>query len=114
VEDMALTITQLPSAGVFLKCNDELVSWAVCHPPSGGLNHLWTVEEHRRKGYAKLAAQYLSKRLAQSGHVPFVIIGTGNGASQQLFTSLGFQFTRKSHICYAVPNTPEYMSYKAR
>lgn len=106
VEDMVQIITQLPSAGVFLKSNDELVSWAVCHPPAGGLNHLWTVEEHRRKGYANLVSQYLSKRLAQCGYVPYVIVRTSNHVSQKFFTNLGFKFLRNSHLCNAFPIAP--------
>jgi len=104
---MAQLITQLPSAGVFLKCNDELVSWAVCHPPAGGLNHLWTVEEHRRKGYAKLVVQHLSKQLAQIGYVPFASIDVKNDASQQFFTSLGFKFTKQTHVCDALQNASD-------
>jgi len=66
VEFVADEIDRLPSAGVFLKSDDQLVSWIMEHPPNG-MSRLYTVEPYRRRGYGRLAIQYLSKRMAQSG-----------------------------------------------
>ncbi len=81
VKQVADEIDQsLPSVGVFLKENNMLVSWIMCHPPNG-MSRLHTLENHRRRGYAALVAQYLSKRVAQSGCIPYVNIVTDNDAS---------------------------------
>lgn len=90
VENFVLGINQLPSVGVFLKENDELVTWMMCNPPFG-MSRLFTLENHRRRGYAKLAVQYLSKTMAQAGLIPFVHIVVENESSYKLFQSLGFK-----------------------
>ncbi|XP_057372907.1 uncharacterized protein LOC130693731 [Daphnia carinata] len=97
VDNVAIEIEQLPSAGVFLKENNELVSWIMCHPPNG-MSRLHTLEEHRRRGYAALAVQYLSKRVAQSGYVPFVNMDIANVVSKQFFESMKFTLLRPIHI----------------
>ncbi|KAI9560841.1 hypothetical protein GHT06_011794 [Daphnia sinensis] len=97
VDDIAGEIDQLPSSGVFLKEDNQLVSWMMCHPPNA-MSRLHTLEDHRRQGYAALVTRYLAKRLAQSGFVPFVNIIVENSASKKVFESLGFQFLRHIHI----------------
>ena len=97
VEQVADEIDHLPSAGVFLKENDELVSWMMCHPPNG-MSRLHTMEQHRRRGYAALVTQYLSKRVAQSGSIPFVNIVTDNDNSYKFFKSMKFQLLRPGHV----------------
>ena len=97
LEDVRHEIEHLPSAGVFLKSNDELVSWMMCHPPLG-MMRLGTFEPYRRRGYAKLAVKYLSKAVAQSGCVPFVSIIKGNSPAIALFESLGFKFLWRREI----------------
>jgi predicted GNAT family acetyltransferase len=105
VEKVAEEIQELPSAGVFLKDNDKLVSWMMYHPPNG-MSRLHTLQEYRRRGYAALVTQYLSKRVAQCGFVPFVNIDLENIASSTLFTStLGFQRLCLGH-CYVTSNYP--------
>ena len=69
VEYMADEIQQFPSAGVFLKESNELVSWMMIHLPNG-MSRLHTLEQHRRKGYAAIVTKYLSKVMAQSGQHP--------------------------------------------
>ncbi|KZS02954.1 Uncharacterized protein APZ42_034405 [Daphnia magna] len=102
VEYIGKEIELLPSAGVFLKENDELVSWMMCHPPNG-MSRLHTLEEHRRRGYASLVTQYLTKRVAQSGVVPFVNIVIGNTASCKFFESMGFKHLRPINISFSLP-----------
>ncbi|XP_057372908.1 uncharacterized protein LOC130693732 [Daphnia carinata] len=101
VEYIRQEIELLPSAGVFLKENDELVSWMTCHPPNG-MSRLHTLEEHRRRGYASLVTQYLSKRVAQSAVVPCVNIVLGNTASFKFFDSMGFKHLRSININYSL------------
>ena len=102
VKDVVDEIEQLPSAGVFLKENDELVSWMMSHPPTG-MSRLHTMEQHRRRGYAALVTQYLCKRVAQSGYVPFVNINSDNDASYKFFKFMGFQRDRSGHILVSLP-----------
>ena len=87
----------LPSAGVYLKSTDQLVAWMNLHPPNG-MSRLHTLEDHRRKGYATLLTQYLTKRVAQSGHYPYVHIVVGNTASEQFFKHMGFLYQCLDHI----------------
>ena len=100
VDNITREIELLPSAGVFLKENDELVSWMMCHPPNG-MSRLHTLEEHRRRGYAALVTQYLSKRVAQCGFVPFVNIVIENTASYKFFESMKFKLLRPIHVHYS-------------
>ena len=89
VEVITEEIAVFPSAGVFLKATDELVSWIMCYPPHG-IGRLHTLEMYRRKGYASLAIRYLSKRTAQSGCLPTANVHLDNQPSQDLFKSVGF------------------------
>ena len=90
-EDIADEIDLLPSAGLFLKENDQLVSWVMGHAPMG-MSRLYTVDGHRRKGYATLVMQYMSKRMAQSGYLPYVNVIISNTASNKFFQGLGFRY----------------------
>lgn len=102
VENISKEIELLPSAGVFLKEGDEPVSWMMCHPPNG-MSRLHTLERHRRRGYASLVTQYLTKRVAQSGCVPFVNIVIDNTASYKFFDSMGFKHLRPIHVHFSAP-----------
>ena len=98
MEDVGDEIDQFPSAGVFLKHNDQLVSWIVYNPPFG-MGRCFTLEDYRRKGYGKLVAQYMSKRLAQAGFTPEAHTLYDNAASIALFQSLGFAMRPYDLIC---------------
>ncbi|XP_046653152.1 uncharacterized protein LOC124343739 isoform X1 [Daphnia pulicaria] len=100
VENITREIEQLPSAGVFLKGNDQLVSWMMCHPPNG-MSRLHTLEEHRHRGYASLVTQYLSRRVAQCGLVPFVNIVIENTASYKFFEIMKFKHLRPTHVQFS-------------
>jgi predicted GNAT family acetyltransferase len=97
VDDVADELARLPSAGVFLKSSNKLVSCMNLHPPNG-MSRLFTLEEHRRKGYADLLTRYLSKRVAQAGHSPYVHITEGNTVSEQFFHHMGFRLQRPGYI----------------
>lgn len=90
-EDVADELDQLPSAGVFLKTTNRLISWATLHPHFG-ISRVRTLEEFRRQGYGSLAVRYLVKRMAQSGYVPCYDINPNNVASKRLAESMGFRF----------------------
>ena len=98
VEDIADEIIRLPSAGVFLRSNNQLIAWMHLHPPNG-MSRLFTLEEHRRKGYADLITRYLCKRVAQTGHSPYVLIAEGNNASERFFQHhMGFSWQGSFYI----------------
>lgn len=104
VKLIAEEIDALPSAGVFLKATNELVSWITFHP-NNGMSRLHTLEMYRGKGYASLVVRYVAKRLAQAGIVPTANVGLGNQASQRVFESLGFQRLQPWHIIFAEHET---------
>ena len=83
-------IKKMPSVGLFLKSNDQLVCWMVSNPPFG-MGLLFTLEDYRRRGYAKLVTHCMAKRMAQSGFLPYVTIVQGNSSSFAFFRSLGFR-----------------------
>ena len=97
VEWVADEIQRLPSAGLFLKENDQLVSWVISAFPDS-LGKLHTLEQYRRRGYAKLVVEYLSKHLAMAGYRPFANILVANEASKRTFESIGYQFHSQGHI----------------
>lgn len=51
---------------------------------------LYTVPEHRGKGYAKALVTVMSKRLHSQGYPVYCFIEEENQLSYRLFTSLGF------------------------
>lgn len=87
---MADEVEKFPSAGVFLKATNELVSWAMYYP-ANGMSRVHTLVQYRGKGYASLVIRYLSKRVAQAGYLPTANVVLKNEASHRLFRSMGFQ-----------------------
>lgn len=96
MEHVAEEIEQLPSVGLFLSATDELVSWITGHVGTG-MSRLYTMEQHRCKGYAKLVTLHLSKLMAQSGYVPYVQVLVTNTPSNSFFQKLGFQKLSENH-----------------
>ena len=105
VDLIADDIDQMPSAGVFLKDGDRLVSWLMEFPPNG-MSRLHTLDEYRRRGYAGLAVTYMSKRMAQCGRLPFAHVMLDNDRSRNMFQRLGFRFSGGAHITIASPQPP--------
>lgn len=65
-----------------------------------------TLEQYRRKGYASLVTKYLTKRMAQSGHLPYVNIVAGNSVTGKFFESLGFRYLGAGHVWVTSPRDP--------
>nr|XP_031847991.1 uncharacterized protein LOC116433723 isoform X2 [Nomia melanderi] len=80
-------IGSLPAAGVFVK--DCLAAWMV-QSYYGAMFSMQTKPQYRRKGYGTKLARYLTKRVAERGYQPFVVIRPENEASQSLYKKLGF------------------------
>jgi hypothetical protein len=87
---IAWLIDRLPSTCVYV--DGTPVSWvlAQCY---GGIGMLHTMEQHRGKGYARLAVDALCAKLFEEGRSAFCYIGNKNVPSQKTFHSLGFRPT---------------------
>ncbi|XP_020287559.1 uncharacterized protein LOC109856564 isoform X2 [Pseudomyrmex gracilis] len=81
-------INTLPAAGVFAK--GSLAAWMV-QSYYGAMFSMQTKPEHRRKGYGTKLARYLTKKVADRGYFPFVVIRPENKASHSLYKKLGFR-----------------------
>lgn len=83
-------IKNCASVGLFLKSNPTYpVSWCVLSN-YGHIIHVYTLEEHRGKGYGKSVALNLTEQILKAGLIPALEIIVGNVASTKLFTGLGF------------------------
>ena len=83
-------IKNITSVGVFLRSDPtHPVSWTLLSN-YGHIMHVYTLEEHRRKGYAKIAVLSLIEQILESGLTPAAEIAAENVASIKLFTGLGF------------------------
>jgi len=51
-----------------------------------GISRLHTLEDHRRRGYARIAIDFLAKKMAQADYVPIANVNFENEASKALFT----------------------------
>ncbi|CAK9800429.1 hypothetical protein ANTQUA_LOCUS2447 [Anthophora quadrimaculata] len=81
-------IKTLPAAGVFAR--GSLAAWMV-QSYYGAMFSMQTKPEYRRKGYGTKLARYLTRRVAEKGYKPFVVIRPENSASQSLYKKLGFR-----------------------
>jgi predicted GNAT family acetyltransferase len=104
LEEVADEIDELPSAGLFLKGSNQLVSWVMSHQPNG-MSRLHTLTEHRKQGYASLVILYMAKRLAQAGYVPFANVEKTNTNSRQLFEKIGFRFIHFTNQLFLLSST---------
>ena len=81
------------SAGVFLKDSPaQPVSW-VLSTEFGSLRHLYTLEDHRRKGYAKIVILEMVKEMLKAGVTPELEVDLENPditAVVKLYIELGF------------------------
>lgn len=77
-------------AGRGVLVNGELVAWCIVYK-NGSVGMLYTKEEFRGRGFARVAAASVSSRLASAGFQPYCHIVADNDASMRLFASLGFE-----------------------
>ncbi|XP_076830149.1 glycine N-acyltransferase-like protein 3 [Brachyhypopomus gauderio] len=85
VRDM---IVNFPSSCV-LDADGHPVSWILTYS-SCAMGMLYTLPEHRKKGYAKAVVSALAKKLHSGGYPVFCFIEENNQLSYRLFRSLGF------------------------
>ena len=82
------------SVGLFTKSETGEVSgspigWCLQYA-DGNLGHLFVQKNHRRKGLAKLLAQYMCIRIVEDGEIPIAFVKKDNHCAASLFVSLGF------------------------
>ncbi|KAL7291466.1 hypothetical protein TKK_0014734 [Trichogramma kaykai] len=81
-------IKNLSAAGVF--ADGQLAAWMV-QSYYGAMFSMQTKPEYRRKGYGTKLARFLTRRVAENGYKPFVVIRPENEASQSLYKKLSFR-----------------------
>ncbi|XP_012286243.1 uncharacterized protein LOC105702882 isoform X2 [Orussus abietinus] len=87
---LQLLVEMNTSVGLFLRKNDALVSW-VLQNEWGGLGMVQTIEEYKRRGYAKTVVKVLAKEIADFGLSSVLFIVKGNASSHEMFTSLNWK-----------------------
>lgn len=81
-------ILNMPSCCV-LDSDDQPVAWILTYP-SCAMGMLYTILEHRGKGYAKALVTIMSRRLLSQGYPVYCFIEEENRVSYRLVTNLGF------------------------
>ncbi|KAM9344809.1 glycine N-acyltransferase-like [Symphorus nematophorus] len=81
-------LANFPSCCV-LDAEAKPVSWILTYS-SGAMGMLYTLPEHRGKGYAKVVVSAMAKNLHAQGYPVFCLIEEENNLSYGLFTKLGF------------------------
>ncbi|KAM6916593.1 glycine-N-acyltransferase-like protein 3 [Xenentodon cancila] len=81
-------LANFPSRCV-LDAEEKPVSWILTYP-SCAMGMLYTLPEHRGKGYAKVLISCMAKKLQARGYPVFCFIEEENKVSYQLFKSMGF------------------------
>ncbi|XP_076655783.1 uncharacterized protein LOC143360636 [Halictus rubicundus] len=76
--------------GLYLKEDNSLVSW-VLHNDWHGLGMVQTLEQHKRKGYAKTVSSALAKSLGMQDISVTLFIVEGNSSSKKMFENLGWE-----------------------
>ena len=77
------------SVGIFLKSDPtHPVSWALLSN-FGHIMHVYTLMEHRGKGYGKITVVNLMQQMLEAGLTPALEVAVGN-AAVKLYTGLGF------------------------
>lgn len=75
--------------GYGLYLNNDLISWVLISE-AGTLLHLYTVEEHRRKGYAEVLLKMVSNDLLKDGRVVIAYCVPDNYNASKLYIKAGF------------------------
>ncbi|KAM3605694.1 uncharacterized protein V6R79_003093 [Siganus canaliculatus] len=81
-------ISNFPSCCI-TDANGQPVSWILMYDYCA-MGVLYTLPEHRRKGYAKVLVSTMAQRLHTEGYPVYCFIEEGNTTSYRLFKNLGF------------------------
>lgn len=69
---------------------------------SESLNNVFTMPQHRRKGYASALVYELSQIILKKEHLPMLYTDAGYEASNKCYESIGF--VRRGSLCTLVPS----------
>ncbi|XP_047536425.1 uncharacterized protein LOC125070558 [Vanessa atalanta] len=81
----------------------ELIAWSFIKE-MGALGHLYTLENHRRKGYGELVLKLISNVLLKDNKCVYAFCIAGNNKAGNLYKKLGFASVLDVHWCNFVPN----------
>lgn len=87
------------NSGFGLYLNNALISW-VFIKETGPLQHLYTVEEHRRKGYGELLLKMASKIWLKEGKPVFAFCFKDNVSACKVYRKVGFVLGEQIAWCY--------------
>lgn len=87
LEKIQNCIAQRPSSAIYV--GDQAVCWLLVHEDNS-LGIMYTLEEHRRKGYALDVSLDLVEKQLQAGKTPFLQIRDDNAMSPGLALKSGF------------------------
>ena len=87
LEEIRACIRDRPSSAVDV--DGSPVCWLLVHDDDS-LGIMYTLEEHRRKGYAEAVTRDLVRKLLAAGRTPFLQIRDDNGMSPGLALKCGF------------------------
>ena len=77
------------SVGVFLESDPcQPISWAFMSN-FGSINAVYTLKEHRRKGYSRITMLCLMEKILKDGMIPLCGVDTQNISAYKLFTKVG-------------------------
>ncbi|XP_045501873.1 uncharacterized protein LOC123699057 [Colias croceus] len=82
--------------------NNELIAWCFVKE-MGALGHLYTLEQHRRKGYGEMVLKLMSNRLREEGKQVVAFCVVGNQSARNMYVKLGFSLTETVHWCNIKP-----------
>ncbi|KAG8225582.1 hypothetical protein J437_LFUL002101 [Ladona fulva] len=100
IEDM-ISINQ--SVGLFTENDSEPISWIL--ESFYGLGSLFTVMEHRLKGYGAISVTALAKILGNEGKNVTAMVREQNLSAQKLFKKVGFQPSGVLKVIQTCENT---------
>ena len=85
--EIQYAIENRPSSVIYI--DDKIASWVLVHEDAS-LGIMYTLEEHRGKGFALDVATDLSKKIIDTGKIPFLQIISTNTMSPSLAKKIGF------------------------
>ncbi|MCL2853157.1 MAG: hypothetical protein FWE20_09020 [Defluviitaleaceae bacterium] len=80
-----------------IRVNGELAAWCMVHAEDGSMGPIYTKEEYRRLGLAKIITSRLIGKLLAKNIVPYVQIISDNAASLSMIKD--FEMMEYSHDC---------------
>ncbi|XP_056092269.1 glycine N-acyltransferase-like protein 3 [Rhinichthys klamathensis goyatoka] len=99
-------ISHNPSLCVMEEGGTEPVSWLLVYQHAA-LGLLYTLPQHRGKGYSKFLVCMMARTLLERGHPVYCFVEEENDTSFKLFTSLGFQRSPHYRAVWFELNNPQ-------